>query len=155
MEMCKSTVIHKLNLKTLVSETWFTDCRNTDKHDSHTHMKWNDPRLSILWFSVCFSWMCSRSRKSTESSQSSRGARGSLGAAALLSRLSPPLRASKLWLLAALSCGGLLQRWQQVFLGQVSLQGIEDVELLIRTEGQELLDHLGGVRAPERRWRNA
>lgn len=73
----------------------------------------------------------------------------------LPSFLSPPLRASKLWLLAALSCGGLLQRWQQVFLGQVSLQGIEDVELLIWTEGQELLDHLGGVRAPERRWRNA
>lgn len=47
--------------------------------------------------------------------------------------------------------GGLLQRWQQALLCQVSLQGIEDVELLIDTEGQELLDHLAGVGAPERR----
>lgn len=45
--------------------------------------------------------------------------------------------------------GGLLQRWQQALLCQVSLQGIEDVELLIDTEGQELLDHLAGVGAPD------
>lgn len=45
----------------------------------------------------------------------------------------------------------LLQRWQQAFLHQVSLQGVEDVELLIDTEGQELLDHFGGVGAPEGR----
>ncbi|TNN77553.1 hypothetical protein EYF80_012143 [Liparis tanakae] len=47
--------------------------------------------------------------------------------------------------------GGPLQRWQQALLRQVSLQGVEDVELLIHAEGQELLDHLGGVWAPERR----
>ena len=46
---------------------------------------------------------------------------------------------------------GLLQRWQQALLCQVSLQGVEDVELLIDTQGQELLDHLAGVGAPERR----
>lgn len=47
--------------------------------------------------------------------------------------------------------GGLLQRWQQALLCQVSLQGVEDVELLIGAQGQELLDHLAGVGAPERR----
>lgn len=47
--------------------------------------------------------------------------------------------------------GGLLQRWQQAFLCQVSLQGVEDVELLIGTESQELLDHFAGVGAPEGR----
>lgn len=46
--------------------------------------------------------------------------------------------------------GGLLQQWQQALLRQVSLQGVEDVELLIGAEGQELLDHLAGVGAPER-----
>lgn len=46
--------------------------------------------------------------------------------------------------------GNLLQRRQQTLLGQVGLQRIEDVELLVDAERQELLDHLGGVGAPER-----
>lgn len=55
---------------------------------------------------------------------------------------------------AACGCGaalgrGLLQRRQQALLCQVSLQGVEDVELLIDTEGEELLDHLAGVGAPD------
>lgn len=45
----------------------------------------------------------------------------------------------------------LLQRWQQALLRQVGFQGVEDVELLVHTEGQELLDHPAGVWAPERR----
>lgn len=49
----------------------------------------------------------------------------------------------------ALGGGSLLQRRQQALLRQVSLQGVEYVELLIDTEGQELLDHLAGVWAPE------
>lgn len=44
---------------------------------------------------------------------------------------------------------GRLHGWQQAFLCQVSLQGVKDVELLVGSEGQELLDHLGGVGAPE------
>lgn len=52
---------------------------------------------------------------------------------------------------AAALGGDLLQRWQQALLRQVGLQGVEDVELLVHTEGQELLDHLAGVWAPERR----
>lgn len=47
--------------------------------------------------------------------------------------------------------GGLFQRRQQALLCQVSLQGVEDVELLVYAEGQELLDDLGGVGTPERR----
>lgn len=47
--------------------------------------------------------------------------------------------------------GGLLQRWQQTLLGQVGLQGVEDVELLVHAERQELLDDLGGVGTPEER----
>lgn len=47
--------------------------------------------------------------------------------------------------------GDLLQRRQQALLRQVGLQRVEDVELLVHTESQELLDHLAGVRAPERR----
>lgn len=45
--------------------------------------------------------------------------------------------------------GDLLQCWKQALLHQVSLQGVEDVELLIGTERQELLDHLAGVGAAE------
>lgn len=44
----------------------------------------------------------------------------------------------------------LFSGWQQALLHQVSLEGVKDVELLIDAEGQELLDHLGGVGAPER-----
>lgn len=46
--------------------------------------------------------------------------------------------------------GDLLQRRQQTLLGQVGLQRVEDVELLVDAERQELLDHLRGVGAPER-----
>lgn len=47
-----------------------------------------------------------------------------------------------------LGSGGLLQRRQQTFLGQVGLQRVEDVELLVHAERQELLDDLGGVGTP-------
>lgn len=47
--------------------------------------------------------------------------------------------------------GDLLRRRQQAPLRQVGLQRVEDVELLVHAESQELLDHLAGVRAPERR----
>lgn len=49
----------------------------------------------------------------------------------------------------ALGGGGLLQRRQQTLLGQVGLQGVEDVELLVHAQRQELLDDLGGVGTPE------
>lgn len=58
-----------------------------------------------------------------------------------------------MWVWADLG-DGLLQRWQQALLCQVGLQGVEYVELLISTEGQELLDHLAGIGAPERRQRD-
>lgn len=61
-----------------------------------------------------------------------------------------PSQGELVWVQVALS-SSLLQRWQQAFLYQVSLQRVKDVELLISTEGQELLDHLAGVGAPEKK----
>lgn len=59
-----------------------------------------------------------------------------------------PSQGDPVWVQLALS-SSLLQCWQQALFCQVSLQGVEDVELLINTEGQELLDHLAGVGAPD------
>ncbi|KAF3850482.1 hypothetical protein F7725_012254 [Dissostichus mawsoni] len=39
----------------------------------------------------------------------------------------------------------VLQRRQETLLRQVSLQGVEDVELLVDAQRQELLDHLAGA----------
>lgn len=70
--------------------------------------------------------------------------------AALLSGLPPQGEPAAAAAAAALG-RDLLQRWQQALLRQVGFQGVEDVELLVHTEGQELLDHPAGVWAPERR----
>lgn len=51
----------------------------------------------------------------------------------------------------AAGLSGRLGGSQQTLLRQVSLQGVEDVELLVGPQGQELLDHLTGVGAPERK----
>lgn len=80
----------------------------------------------------------------------SPGAPGLHGALGCCPPLWCPSQGEPLWVRVALG-GGLLQRWQQALLRQVSLQGVEDVELLIDAQGQELLDHLAGVGAPGRR----
>lgn len=60
----------------------------------------------------------------------------------------PPSSPSPAVVSGALGGGGLLQRRQQTPLGQVGLQGVEDVELLVHAQRQELLDDLGGVGTP-------
>lgn len=88
--------------------------------------------------------MCFRSHEALRVSQSCTALPSG---AALLSGLPPQGEPA-----AAAALGrDLLQRWQQALLRQVGLQGVEDVELLVHTEGQELLDHPAGVWAPERR----
>lgn len=62
-----------------------------------------------------------------------------------LTQAPPPLAAVS----DTLGGGGLVQRRQETLLGQVGLQGVEDVELLVHTERQQLLDDLGGVGTPE------
>jgi len=92
--------------------------------------------------------MCFIAHKSTASLSERRGPR--VPPSSLMSLSLSFSQGEPVWGPRALG-GGPLQRWQQALLRQVSLQGVEDVELLIHAEGQELLDHLGGVWAPERR----
>jgi len=96
----------------------------------------------FLWFSFS---RCVLAHIEHEFSRSAGATQVPLGAA-----LFPHPQGELLWEWAGLG-GSLLQSWQQTLLGQVSLQGVEDVELLISTKGQELLDHLARVGAPERK----
>lgn len=109
---------------------------------------------SYLWFSLLLFWFFSFSdvfslTQSTFSLLDLQGWAEPVVAALPLS-LFPP----RAMLVQMDLGGGLLQRWQQALLRQVSLQGVEDVELLVSAEGQELLDHFAGIRAPERRRRD-
>ena len=101
-----------------------------------------------VFFVVFFSsLLCSRSHKALRVSQISRAAHPPQVLPSCL-----PYKGEPLWLQPDLG-GRPPQSRQQALLRQVSLQGVEYGELLIWSEGQELLDHLGGVGAPDGRQR--
>lgn len=115
-----------------MSETPFT------RVSAQTQMKWNDTLFFVVFFffsfpSEAFSlWVSQRCEGRAPDPRELVVFRASSAAAAALG-------------------GPLLCCWQQALLRQVSLERVEDVELLVHAEGQELLDHLGGVGAPARR----